>query len=358
MRRSRRNKILSWLHAAVWRRPAADFGPRRGAVIHVIILDGTLSSLEAGMETNAGLAYRLCREMGSQLSIYYEPGMQWQDWRSAHDLFVGHGINRIIRRAYGYLASRYRPGDRIFMFGYSRGAYAVRSLAGMIDLVGLLKAEQATERNVRDVFRHYQGDPGSRTARVFARARCIRDVPIEMIGVWDTVKSLGLNLPVLWRFSTPKYNFHNHEISNNVRAGYQALALDETRVIYAPVLWKSSDRREGKLEQLWFPGTHGDVGGQINACQEARPLSNISLVWMLEKAEGCGLPLPAGWRQRYPTDPTAPSIGRNRGYGKFFISRRARVPGADRSERLHESVAVRRAMQPEPRGLVWWGRTV
>ncbi|MDW4497055.1 DUF2235 domain-containing protein [Sulfitobacter sp. D35] len=358
MKRSRRNKLLKWLHAAFWRRPATDFGPRRGPVIHVIILDGTMSSLEPGLETNAGLTYRLCREMGAQLSIYYEPGIQWQDWRSAQDVFVGRGINRMIRRTYGYLASRYRPGDRIFLFGYSRGAYAVRSLAGMMDLVGLLRAEDATERNIRDVYRHYQGDPDSGSAQAFAAAHCLKDIPIEMIGVWDTVKSLGLNLPVLWRFSTPKHDFHNHEISDNVRAGFQALALDETRTVYAPVLWTSSEDREGVLEQVWFPGTHGDVGGQIDGVESARPLANIPLVWMLEKAEGCGLPLPPGWRQRFPMDPTAPSIGRYHGYGKFFLGRRPRVPGADPSERLHESVFARRAVQPEQRGFVGLRRPV
>lgn len=68
----------------------------------------------------------------------------------------GPGINRQIRRAYGYLASRYRPGDRIFLFGYSRGAFAVRSLAGIMDRVGLLRADQATERNVQLAYRHYR----------------------------------------------------------------------------------------------------------------------------------------------------------------------------------------------------------
>ena len=131
MRQSLRNKgWFYWLRGRLWRRPDSDFGPRRGPVTHVVILDGTMSSLEPGNETNAGLTYRLCREMGSQLSIYYEPGLQWRDWRSARDVIMGRGINRQIRRAYGYLASRYRPGDRIFLFGYSRGAYAVRSLAG------------------------------------------------------------------------------------------------------------------------------------------------------------------------------------------------------------------------------------
>ena len=116
-----------WPGAAQRRRGHAR---ARGPVTHVIILDGTMSTLNEGEETNAGLTYRLLAERGGpDLSLYYEAGLQWRSWRNSWDVIVGRGINRQIRRAYGYLASRYRPGDRIFLFGYSRGAYAVRSLA-------------------------------------------------------------------------------------------------------------------------------------------------------------------------------------------------------------------------------------
>ena len=341
--------ILDWLGGRIWRRPASDFGPRRGTVTHVVILDGTMSTLEPGLETHAGITYKLLREMGARLSIYYEPGLQWRDWASARDVMIGRGINRQIRRAYGYLASRYHPGDRIFLMGYSRGAYAVRSLAGVIDLVGLLKAEDATERNIRDVYRHYEGNPQSAAARAFAAAHCLERVEIEMIGVWDTVKSLGLNAPVLWRLSEKRHSFHNHELSHNVKAGYQALALDETREAYAPVLWTSPEGYAGRVEQVWFPGTHGDVGGQLGGYEPARPLANIPLVWMLERAQIAGLPLPEGWSTRFPQDASAPMLGTFRGHGKWFVTRHARRKMKDPSERLHDSVAIRSAQVPVAR---------
>ena len=153
---------------------------RRGPRDHVIILDGTLSTLEPGQETNAGLAYRLLKEAG-EASLYYEAGIQWPDWASTPDVLIGRGINRQIRRAYGYLASRYRPGDRIFLLGYSRGAYAVRSLAGMIDRVGLLRADAATVRNIRQVYRLYQFDPDGAAAERFADAYCHPETPIGFI---------------------------------------------------------------------------------------------------------------------------------------------------------------------------------
>ncbi len=312
----------------------------RGPVTHVLILDGTMSSLRPGHETNAGLSYLLLSELENPaLSLYYEAGLQWQDWRSAPDVMMGRGINRQIRRAYGYLASRYRPGDRIFLMGYSRGAYAIRSLAGLIDSVGLLKGPHATERNVTTAYRHYRRDPQSAVAARFAARFCHSDAPIEMIGVWDTVKALGLRLPLLWRWAEAAHGFHSHRLGTSIRRGYHALALDERRIAYTPVLWDSRRRPEAEIEQVWFRGSHGDVGGQLNGFHPARPLANIPLVWMLERLEACDVTLPEGWRARFVRDVHAPSVGSWRGWGKLFWLRRARVIGRDPSERIHHSAS-------------------
>jgi uncharacterized protein (DUF2235 family) len=311
---------------------------RRGRVDHVIILDGTMSTLDLGRETNAGLAYKLLAERGrvAGLSLYYEAGIQWEEWRRTPDVIMGRGINRQIRRAYGFLASRYREGDRIFLIGFSRGAFAARSLAGVIDRVGLLRAEAATERAVREVYRHYELDPDGAAARAFAALNCHAAAPIEMVGAWDTVKALGLRLPLLWKMTEPRHAFHDHRLGATIRHGFQALALDETREAFAPVLWECRDRRPGQtVEQTWFRGAHGDVGGQLGGFELARPLSNIPLVWMLEKAEGCGLILPSGWRARFPRDAEAPSVGTWRSWGKTFLIRRRRAVGLDPSETIH-----------------------
>lgn len=330
-------------------RQLAGFGPdpttistsrSRGPVTHVIILDGTMSSLEEGLETHAGKTFRLMQEMARKhpISLHYEAGIQWQGLRRAVDVMAGVGINRQIRRAYGVIASRYRPGDRIFLFGYSRGAYAVRSLAGVIDRIGLLKADCATERYVRLAYRHYRRGPDSRAAREFHDAHCYTQTQIDMIGVWDTVRALGFRAPVFWRFSPVEHEFHNHQLGCAVKHGYHAIAHDETRRAFEPVLWKSRKGFEGTLEQMWFRGTHGDVGGHLLGYEAARPLANLSLLWMLGKAEGLGLPLPLNWRAHFPGDADAPSVGMNRGWGKLFLLRRRRVVGADPSEVLHSSV--------------------
>jgi uncharacterized protein (DUF2235 family) len=325
---------------------------------HVIILDGTLSSLEAGYETNAGLTYRLLSLVRNtqRISLYYEEGVQYEDWRHLSDIAQGKGINRQIRRAYGYLASHYRPGDRIFLIGYSRGAYAVRSLAGVIDRVGLLERDMATERNVQLAYRHYQRDPNREVARAFSARMCHANTPIEMVGVWDTVKALGIRLPWLWKLSESKHAFHNHHLGPSVRHGFHALALDENRVAFDPVLWESPPDGQGHIEQVWFRGGHADVGGQVGRYAPARPLSNIPLVWMLEQIEGCGITLPVNWRDQFPCDPKAPMVGTWRGFGAMFLLRSQRILGRDRSERIHPSVQPvpsrwNKMIAPKPSGL-------
>ena len=296
-----------------------------------------MSSLAPGEETNAGMTYKLLRESGgrAQTSLRYEEGVQFLRWRDALDVIEGRGIDRQIRRAYGFIASRYRPGDRIILFGYSRGAYAVRSLAGVIDQIGLVEANHATVRNIRQAYRHYEMNPDGSAARAFAAKFCHRQVEIELVGVWDTVKALGIRAPFLWRFSRVEHAFHNHTLGKAIRHGFHALAKDETRQAYAPVMWQSRDGWDGKLEQVWFRGTHGDVGGHLGGFEPARKLANIPLVWMLDKAEGCGIELPEGWRGRFEQDPDAPSVGTMRGWGKMFVWRRRRRIGEDPSESIH-----------------------
>jgi uncharacterized protein (DUF2235 family) len=337
MQRSRlSDTILGWFR----RRFASGhtaYEPRRGPRDHILILDGTASSLEEGRETNAGITYKLLREQGGA-SLFYEAGIQWQNWKSTGDVLLGIGINLQIRRAYGYLASRYQQGDRIFVLGFSRGAYAARSLVGLIDRVGLLQAHHATESNIRQVYRLYEYTPEPETLAAFRSRYCHPATRVEMVGCWDTVKALGLRLPLLWRLSEPRHAFHNHALGPSVKRGYQALAMDETRQAFSPVLWQQPDDWQGVVEQLWFRGTHGDVGGMLNGYEAARPLANIPLVWMLEKLEGCGVKLPEGWRARFPQDAEAPSVGTWQGFGKLFVLRQARVMGREPSERLHPSV--------------------
>ncbi|MFS4438536.1 DUF2235 domain-containing protein [Paracoccaceae bacterium GXU_MW_L88] len=316
---------------------------------HVILIDGTMSRLDEGRETNIGLLYKLLQGAGfaREQTLFYHPGIQGGGIRKLIDVLAGVGINGAIRAAYGALAMRYRPGDRIYLFGYSRGAYAVRSLAGMIGEVGLLKPRFATARHVSAAYRHYeQGTPAPRRLR-FTRAYCHLNVPVTFIGVWDTVKALGLPYPILSRVAPMATEFHNHRLGHHITHARQALALDETRRAYKPVLWRPDGSWPGRLEQRWFPGAHSDVGGHFPSFGRARPLGNVSLNWMLEEAQAAEMILPEGWRDRFPADPTAPMRGDRRGNAMLFLIRVPREVGRFPSETIDPSVATRLAALPK-----------
>ncbi|MEJ6393937.1 DUF2235 domain-containing protein [Gymnodinialimonas sp. 2305UL16-5] len=307
---------------------------------HVVLLDGTMSSLNPGCETNIGQTYNLLAELPPEagVHVHYEPGIQWRGLRHAHEVMAGIGINRQIRRAYRFLVKGYKPGDRIVLMGYSRGAYAVRSLAGLIDRMGLMRRAHLNDDTLEELYTLYREAPGSPRAAYLTDQWCDRDVPITFLGVYDTVRALGMRWPVVWRILPPPHPYHNHALGAGVEVARQALAMDETRVAYAPVLWDTTYAGPGQdVVQMWFRGSHGDIGGQIDMRFAVRPRANISLRWMLDEAETCGLTLPEGWAARFEMDVDAPSVGTFRRFGKLFWARRKRRIGHDASEVIHNT---------------------
>lgn len=310
---------------------------------HILLIDGTFSRLVPGHETNIGLIYRLLEEVGprAEQSFGYHPGVQGRRISGLIRAAIGVGLNDAILDAYSRLASSYQSGDRIILLGYSRGAYAVRSLAGWIGRIGLLKAEYATERRVLRAFRYYQKKRRSGAAIDFSHQFCHPTVEIEMIGAFDTVRALGLPFPFLNRMASLAVDFHDHSLSTQLRRAFHALALDETRGAYAPILWRPASDWAGEMEQVWFAGAHADVGGQHRRDPQARGLSNIPLVWMLERLESAGVALPEGWQNRFPCDPTAPVQGSWRGIRKLFLLRRRRQVRQGQRQTVHGSVLSR-----------------
>ncbi|MCP5074393.1 MAG: DUF2235 domain-containing protein [Rhodobacteraceae bacterium] len=316
---------------------------------HIIIVDGTQSQLHEGTETNAGLLYKLLCEAENpdRTSIWYHPGIQGHGFWNWATIASGWGISGMILEAYTQLASKYQPGDKIYLFGFSRGAYAVRSVAGMINQLGLLRQSFAYKRKIDEVFRLYERNASGPAARSFGDIHCHRGVEIEMIGVWDTVKALGLPYPLLTYLAPMATEFHNDRICAPVKNGFHALAMDENRQAYRPVMWETDPAWLGHLEQAWFRGSHSDIGGHVGKHPQARPLSNIPLVWMLERAAVCGLVLPEGWAARFPCDVNAPAVGNTRGIARFFLLRNSRLIGEKPGEYIHASV-VGDLNSPEP----------
>jgi uncharacterized protein (DUF2235 family) len=314
-------------------REAAGAGARRD---HVVLLDGTLSSLEPGRETSIGLIWKMLEADGRD-RVYYEPGIQWRGPGHLPELVAGVGINAQIQRAYRFLAESWRPDEPIFLMGYSRGAYAVRALAGMIDAVGLLRPEEVDASAVRAAYEHYRRGGRDEAARRFRRLRCHAECRIRAVGVLDTVDQVGVRWPVIWRWLPQVHAFRSDTLGEGVEYGLQALALHETRLAYPPRIWRTQGARTATVEQVWFRGGHADLGGHLDGFARARPLANVPAAWMLRRLAALGLTLPHDWPARFPADPDAPSIGTWRGPAMLFLRRAPRVVGADPSEALHPS---------------------
>ena len=181
------------------------------------------------------------------------------------------GLTRNIEDAYEYLMDHHEPDDRLFLFGFSRGAFTVRALAGMLHKCGLL---QKGSRNLipyaSRMYRH--GD--DELAKGF-KAAFSRECKPHFIGVWDTVESVGWFWP---------RRFPNSRLNPDVLHGYHALSIDEQRRKFRPNLW-SPPASSQTIDQTWFAGVHSDVGGWYTEAG----LSNIALHWMATAAHREGL---------------------------------------------------------------------
>jgi len=200
---------------------------------------------------------------------------------------LGVGLARNVRACYEFIVENYEPGDALYFFGFSRGAFTARSTVGMVRNSGILRREHRDRLD--DAFRLYRDrsegtKPGSDPAKAFRERYSHPDGEIHFVGVWDTVGALGVPFPIpFWR---RLWGFHDTQLSARVANAFHAIAIDERRRPFSPTLWTRTDEPPGqRLEQVWFAGVHRDVGGG-----HADPgLADIALRWMVERAGTCGL---------------------------------------------------------------------
>jgi uncharacterized protein (DUF2235 family) len=247
---------------------------------------------------------------------------------------TGTGTSERIRDAYRFLAERYRPGDRIFGFGFSRGAFAIRSLAGFIDVAGLPTEPRALkEEELLEIYEAYM-DAKPIDKSLYGTA----DTAIDFLGVWDTVGALA--------FGRTLGNFHRISPPNVKRVAH-ALALDEERERFEPAYWELPATAETRVDEVWFSGCHTNIGGGYVDPN----LSNIALFWMLQSARDAGLPLDSRGIPGF--DVTNPRAIQRDSYKEFYegmglIGKIAvsfdlkRAPRAIRDgQRIHQSVVER-----------------
>lgn len=299
--------VILW----IWVRPAEKSGGQpsfAGAEQQqkrlAIFLDGTWNSIDSN--TNVWRMRALCAAKGKdgkpQL-VYYEVGVN-----GFLGGVFGQGLDENIRLAYEWLIENYNDGDEIFIFGFSRGAFTARSLAGLVALEGILKA--GSPIGLTQLFARYQkgneesiwtlkdketsGDTSKLTDEEKWLLKYSQPAKVKVVGVWDTVGSVGVAAGNIPHVSRSQFDYLQTGLFIPIQNGYHALAIDEHRSDFAPTLWTVRHPKEGvgppprllaNVEQRWFVGAHANVGGGY----QNDLLNQAPLRWLMQKAESHGL---------------------------------------------------------------------
>jgi uncharacterized protein (DUF2235 family) len=229
---------------------------------------------------------------GNPQLLHYQPGVGTRPLEHLLGGGLGVGLSRNVQECYRFVVDNYAPGDELYFFGFSRGAYTARSIVGLVRNAGILRPEH--RHRIEEAYTLYRDprrdtEPSGIAAQLFRRSFSYDDVYIQFVGVWDTVGALGIPIdgfrpPLLSRL----WSFHDTRLSRYVRNAFHAVAIDERRGPFRPTLWEAQTDAEGQtLEQVFFAGVHCDVGGGYREPE----LSDIPLLWMADRARGCGLAL-------------------------------------------------------------------
>jgi uncharacterized protein (DUF2235 family) len=296
----------------------------------IVCCDGTGNQFEENI-TNVVETYGLAKKNADQI-VFYDPGVGTGGWQydegssklqAVSDLATGGGLQKNIEDAYRYLMDVYDEGDHIYLFGFSRGAFTVRSLAGMLRKCGLL---QSTADNLMEfATKIYNTKNNSKVAANF-KSMFSRRCPVHFIGVWDTVGSLTMNAGK---------RFHDAKLNKEVSFGYHAMSIDEIRTDFPVSLWDEPKGKRQVIEQVWFAGVHCNVGGWY----DDRGLSNCALQWMVSKAMDCGMQVDATALAGKKGNPHGKLEDSHTGFWNF---RGKNVRKISEGSKIHSSVIKRR----------------
>ena len=261
----------------------------------VICADGTWNRPEKNLDSDRSTnVLKLARAI-KPVAQRDTPQQVFYDWGigSYYDRIIGgatgKGINKNIMDDYRYIVQNYSPGDEIFLFGFSRGAYTVRSLCGLINNCGILKRPDA--RLIQAAFDHYKKSgkafhPNGQRSVEFRARHSHASRKISFVGVWDTVGALGIPFTFLGLLDKDD-EFYDTKIGPNIGIARHALAIDEQRCDFEPTVWIQQVGTD--LQQVWFAGVHGSVGGGLRPDRDGGLLSDIALGWMIKEAKNAGL---------------------------------------------------------------------
>ena len=240
--------------------------------------------------TKLALAVADAGDDGKEQIVFYHRGVGTSRWERLRGGAFGFGLSRNVQDTYRFIVQNFEPGDELFFFGFSRGAFTARSTAGLVRNAGILRREYADRlEEAYALYRDRTTHPRGTESQLFRRSYS-HETRIRFIGVWDTVGALGIPLSGLrWvNAFNRRWQFHDTDLSTTVDAAFQALAIDEQRRPFEPAVWRQQDdAHDQRLEQVWFTGDHCDVGGGYSDAA----LADLALLWMADRARSCGLGL-------------------------------------------------------------------
>ena len=248
----------------------------------VVCLDGTNDTYVAGgVNTNVGRIYEACINDDRQVKFYSDGVGAGGHFLSAA---TGYGVDTRIERGYNFLVQWYQQGDAIYIFGFSRGAFEARSVAGMVRRVGLIRQDAGV--TIDDAYAAYTKWKTNPAAAEAFKAKNSRDVKIKLVGVWDTVGSLGVPVGLTLKTISPP-DYHDVELGPHIENAIHAVSIDEQRWDFQPTYFNPALKQPGQtLEQVFFPGVHSDVGGGYD---DDHRLGDITLAWLAKHAYDKGL---------------------------------------------------------------------
>lgn len=256
----------------------------------IICFDGTWNTPDnASNPTNVVKLLRAIPSKDDQIRqfVFYDKGVGTTGGffdKIAGGLF-GDGLTANLVDGYRFLANNWQPGDEVYIFGFSRGAYTARSLAGFLGLCGMISPANLGGglENAIEIYRKTKTSDAEKQREIDA-LKIERDLSarIKCIGVWDTVGSLGVPGDLARNFLNKKLHFHDVQLSDKVDVALHAVAIDEKRDEFAPTLWVNDTgvvANNQVVEQVWFAGVHSNVGGSY----KDSGLSDVALDWMLKR---------------------------------------------------------------------------
>jgi len=291
----------------------------------VICADGTWNKPEEDIEKDfATNVLKMARAIipninGVNQHVFYDWGVG-SYYNKVIGGVTGSGIQKNIVDAYRYLVENYAEGDRIYLFGFSRGAYTVRAVCGLINNCGILRRPDA--QLIAQAWKIYKSPskdnhPNGSNAVAFREDHCHAEKAVHFVGVWDTVGALGIPFSVMGLLDSHD-EFYDTKMGSNVRIARHALAIDEQREDFSPTIW--TPRPGVDLKQVWFAGVHSDIGGSYPPDKgTGLQASDSALEWMLDEAARAGLLLEPFIRERL-TDGKRASLHKSRHHVYRFKS--------------------------------------